>query len=282
MHYSATKESNAVLKPEGFLLVDSGGHYLEGTTDITRTFALGALTDEEKQHFTAVCRSNMNLANAKFLYGCCGINLDILARGPLWDLGIDYRCGTGHGVGHILNVHEGPNGFRWKIVPERNDSGRLEEGMITTDEPGVYIEGKYGIRTENELICVKDEKNEYGQFMRFENITYVPIDLDAILPEEMSAKERRELNEYHQMVYEKVSPYLTDEEREWLKTYTRPIYKNEKGQNFLPLEREHHGRKVSISRRTQHIEPGIFWNTGSDQFRGTSYKCGLWIFKYFI
>ena len=222
MHYSATKESNAVLKPEGFLLVDSGGHYLEGTTDITRTFALGALTDEEKQHFTAVCRSNMNLANAKFLYGCCGINLDILARGPLWDLGIDYR-GTGHGVGHILNVHEGPNGFRWKIVPERNDSGRLEEGMITTDEPGVYIEGKYGIRTENELICVKDEKNEYGQFMRFENITYVPIDLDAILPEEMSAKERRELNEYHQMVYEKVSPYLTDEEREWLKTYTRPI-----------------------------------------------------------
>ena len=223
MHYSATKESNAVLKPEGFLLVDSGGHYLEGTTDITRTFALGALTDEEKQHFTAVCRSNMNLANAKFLYGCCGINLDILARGPLWDLGIDYRCGTGHGVGHILNVHEGPNGFRWKIVPERNDSGKLEEGMITTDEPGVYIEGKYGIRTENELICVKDEKNEYGQFMHFENITYVPIDLDAILPEEMSAKERRELNEYHQMVYEKVSPYLTDEEREWLKTYTRPI-----------------------------------------------------------
>lgn len=223
MHYSATKESNAVLKPEGFLLVDSGGHYLEGTTDITRTFALGALTDAEKQHFTAVCRSNMNLANAKFLYGCCGINLDILARGPLWDLGIDYRCGTGHGVGHILNVHEGPNGFRWKIVPERNDSGKLEEGMITTDEPGVYIEGKYGIRTENELICVKDEKNEYGQFMRFENITYVPIDLDAILPEEMSAKERRELNEYHQMVYEKVSPYLTDEEREWLKTYTRPI-----------------------------------------------------------
>lgn len=223
MHYSATKESNAVLKPEGFLLVDSGGHYLEGTTDITRTFALGALTDEEKQHFTAVCRSNMNLANAKFLYGCCGINLDILARGPLWDLGIDYRCGTGHGVGHILNVHEGPNGFRWKIVPERNDSGKLEEGMITTDEPGVYIEGKYGIRTENELICVKDEKNEYGQFMRFENITYVPIDLDAILPEEMSAKERRKLNEYHQMVYEKVSPYLTDEEREWLKTYTRPI-----------------------------------------------------------
>ncbi|MCI8327343.1 MAG: aminopeptidase P family protein [Lachnospiraceae bacterium] len=223
MHYSATEESNARLKPEGFLLVDSGGHYLEGTTDITRTFALGKLTKEEKLHFTAVCRSNLNLANAKFLYGCCGINLDILARGPLWALGIDYRCGTGHGVGHILNVHEGPNGFRWRIVPERNDSGKLEAGMITTDEPGVYIEGKYGIRTENELITVKDEKNEYGQFMKFENITYVPIDLDAILPEEMTARERKELNDYHKMVYEKISPYLTREEQEWLKYYTRPI-----------------------------------------------------------
>ncbi|MGN0291295.1 MAG: aminopeptidase P family protein, partial [Lachnospiraceae bacterium] len=216
MHYSATKESNAVLKPEGFLLVDSGGHYLEGTTDITRTFALGKLTKEEKLHFTAVCRANLNLANAKFLYGCCGLNLDILARGPLWELGIDYKCGTGHGVGHILNVHEGPNGFRWKVVSERNDSGRLEAGMITTDEPGVYIEGKYGIRTENELICVKAEKNEYGQFMEFENITYVPIDLDAILPEEMTARERKELNDYHRMVYEKVSPYLTKEEQAWL------------------------------------------------------------------
>lgn len=223
MHYSATKESNAVLKPEGFLLVDSGGHYLEGTTDITRTFALGKLTKEEKLHFTAVCRANLNLANAKFLYGCCGLNLDILARGPLWELGIDYKCGTGHGVGHILNVHEGPNGFRWKVVSERNDSGRLEAGMITTDEPGAYMEGKYGIRTENELICVKAEKNEYGQFMEFENITYVPIDLDAILPEEMTARERKELNDYHRMVYEKVSPYLTKEEQAWLAHYTRPI-----------------------------------------------------------
>ena len=148
MHYSATPESNTELKPEGFLLVDSGGHYYEGTTDITRTFVLGPISDEMKQHFTAVCRSNMKLANAKFLYGACGLNLDILARGPLWDMGIDYKCGTGHGVGYILNVHEGPNGFRWKIVPERHDSGVLEEGMITTDEPGVYLEGKYGIRTE--------------------------------------------------------------------------------------------------------------------------------------
>ena len=223
MHYSASEESNAVLKPEGFLLVDSGGHYLEGTTDITRTFALGELSYEQKKHFTAVCRSNLNLANAKFLYGCSGINLDILARGPLWDMGIDYRCGTGHGVGHILNVHEGPNGFRWKIVQERNDSGKLEAGMITTDEPGVYLEGAYGIRLENELICVKDEKNEYGQFMKFENITYVPMDLDAILPEEMTFREKQELNEYHQMVYEKISPYLNEEERIWLKKYTRAI-----------------------------------------------------------
>ena len=223
MHYSATPESNTELKPEGFLLVDSGGHYYEGTTDITRTFVLGPISDEMKQHFTAVCRSNMKLANAKFLYGACGLNLDILARGPLWDMGIDYKCGTGHGVGYILNVHEGPNGFRWKIVPERHDSGVLEEGMITTDEPGVYLEGKYGIRTENELVCHKAEKNEYGQFMEFENITYAPIDLDGIDPEQMSLREKRMLNDYHKKVYEVLSPYMTEEENEWLKKYTRAI-----------------------------------------------------------
>lgn len=223
MHYSATPESNTGLKPEGFLLVDSGGHYYEGTTDITRTFVLGTISDEMKQHFTAVCRSNMKLANAKFLYGACGLNLDILARGPLWDMGIDYKCGTGHGVGYILNVHEGPNGFRWKIVPERHDSGVLEEGMITTDEPGVYLEGKYGIRTENELVCRKAEKNEYGQFMEFENITYAPIDLDGIDPEQMSPREKQMLNDYHKKVYEVLSPYMTEEENEWLKKYTRAI-----------------------------------------------------------
>ena len=185
MHYSATPESNTELKPEGFLLVDSGGHYYEGTTDITRTFVLGPISDEMKQHFTAVCRSNMKLANAKFLYGACGLNLDILARGPLWDMGIDYKCGTGHGVGYILNVHEGPNGFRWKIVPERHDSGVLEEGMITTDEPGVY--------------------------------------LDGIDPEQMSPREKQMLNDYHKKVYEVLSPYMTEEENEWLKKYTRAI-----------------------------------------------------------
>lgn len=223
MHYGATQESNAELKQEGFLLVDSGGHYLQGTTDITRTMALGSITDEMRLHFTAVCRSNMNLANAKFLYGCTGLNLDILARGPLWEMGIDYKCGTGHGVGYILNVHEGPNGFRWKVVPERHDNGVLEAGMITTDEPGVYLEGKYGIRTENELVCHKAEKNEYGQFMEFENITYAPIDLDAIAPEEMTERERKMLNDYHAMVYQTISPYMTEEENEWLKKYTRAI-----------------------------------------------------------
>ena len=223
MHYAATPESDAELKPEGFLLVDSGGHYFEGTTDITRTMALGPITDEMRLHFTTVCRSNMNLAHAKFLYGCTGLNLDILSRGPLWEMGIDYKCGTGHGVGYVLNVHEGPNGFRWRVVPERHDNGVLEEGMITTDEPGVYLEGKYGIRTENELVCHKAEKNEYGQFMEFENITYAPIDLDAIDPDLLSAREKKMLNDYHKMVYDTISPYMTAEENEWLKRYTRAI-----------------------------------------------------------
>ncbi len=223
MHYSATKESCAELKPEGFLLVDSGAHYLEGSTDITRTMALGPITEKQKEYFTIVLRSNLNLAAAKFLYGCSGLNLDILSRGPLWDLGLDYRCGTGHGIGYLLNVHEAPNGFRWKHVPERNDGAVLEAGMVTTDEPGVYLEGEFGIRTENELICVEDEKNEYGQFMSFETVTYAPIDLDAVDPEVMTKKERKLLNDYHKMVYEKISPYLEEEEKEWLKKYTREI-----------------------------------------------------------
>lgn len=223
MHYSATAESNAVLKPEGFLLVDSGGQYFEGTTDITRTFVLGPISDEWKIHFTLVAKSMLNLANAKFLHGCTGLNLDILARGPLWNLGIDYRCGTGHGVGYLLNVHEGPNGFRWKHVPEREDQAVLEEGMVTTDEPGVYIENSHGIRTENELICKKAEQTEYGQFMEFETITYVPIDLDGIDPAYLNETDKKQLNAYHAMVYEKIAPHLTQQEAEWLKEYTRAI-----------------------------------------------------------
>lgn len=223
MHYSASKETDVSLKPEGLLLVDSGGQYYEGTTDITRTFVLGSIEEEWKKHFTLVVKSMLNLANAKFLYGCTGLNLDILARGPLWNLGIDYRCGTGHGVGYLLNVHEAPNGFRWKHVPERNDQAILEAGMVTTDEPGVYIEGSHGIRIENELICKKAEENEYGQFMNFEMLTYVPIDLDGIDKRYLSSIDIEQLNRYHQMVYEKVSPYLNSEEREWLQSYTREI-----------------------------------------------------------
>lgn len=223
MHYSATTESDAKLLPEGMLLVDSGGHYLEGTTDITRTFVLGPISDEMKKHFTAVLRGNLNLQNARFLYGCTGINLDILARGPMWDMDIDYQCGTGHGVGYLLSVHEPPNGFRWRIVPERNDSVVLEAGMITTDEPGIYLEGKYGIRIENELVCRRGEENMYGQFMYFEPLTFAPIDLDGIDPDELTATDKKRLNAYHQLVYEKIAPHLTDDERVWLKEYTRAI-----------------------------------------------------------
>ena len=223
MHYSASPESNAELKPEGFLLVDSGGQYYEGTTDITRTFVLGPVCEEWKKHYTLVAKSMLNLAHAKFLYGCRGLNLDILARGPLWNLGIDYQCGTGHGVGYLLNVHEGPNGFRWKIVPERQDSGVLEEGMVTTDEPGVYIQDSHGIRIENELVCQKAEKNEYGQFMNFEIITYAPIDLEAIDLRYLNPDDVQQLNAYHQMVYEKLEPYFEGEEKTWLREQTRAL-----------------------------------------------------------
>ena len=223
VHYAATPESDVPLKPEGLLLVDSGGHYLEGTTDITRTFALGPVTEEMKADFTRVCRSNMNLANARFLYGCSGMNLDIIAREPFWEAGLDFKHGTGHGVGYVLNVHEGPNAFRYKGTEDRPGGAVFEEGMVTTDEPGIYIEGKYGIRLENELVCQKGEKNEYGQFMYFENLTYVPFDLDAIDPKQMTEVEKKRLNDYHANVYKVVSPYLQGEELAWLKEATRAI-----------------------------------------------------------
>ena len=223
VHYAATPETDVEIKPESFLLVDSGGHYLEGTTDITRTFAFGEVTDEMKSDFTRVFRSHTNLANARFRYGCTGLNLDILARAPFWDIDMDYNHGTGHGVGYVLNVHEGPNGFRWRQSPDRSEGSVLEDGMITTDEPGIYIEGKYGIRTENELICRKGNKNDFGQFMYFENLTYVPIDLDAIDPNQMTSVEVKHLNDYHAMVFEKMSPYFEGEELEFLRKYTRAI-----------------------------------------------------------
>lgn len=221
MHYKAEPDTAAKLEPQGMLLVDSGGHYDTGTTDITRTFVLGPISDIQKKHFTMVVKSNLNLANVKFLYGCNGISLDVICREPIWKENLDYQCGTGHGIGYLLNVHEGPNSFRWQYRPGFDNP--FEAGMITTDEPGIYLQDQYGIRTENELICVKGEKNQYGQFMGFENITYVPIDLDGIDKQYLNAEDVKQLNDYHKMVYEKISPYMTPEENEWLKEYTREI-----------------------------------------------------------
>lgn len=223
MHYSATPQQHATLKQSGLLLVDSGATYFEGTTDITRTFAMGSLTDELKRDYTAVLQGMIQLSMAKFLYGCRGCNLDVLARTPIWRLNLDYKCGTGHGVGHVLNVHEGPNNIRWQSGFGRIESCVLEEGMITTNEPGIYIEGSHGIRIENELITRKKELNEYGQFMDFETITFAPIDLEPVLVEELTRDEKNFLNQYHAAVYEKVAPFLSDEEQKALKIYTRAI-----------------------------------------------------------
>ena len=224
MHYKATEDSSARIEAKDLLLIDSGAQYLEGTTDITRTFAMGEVDRKQKEHFTAVLCGMLNLQNAKFLHGVTGIGLDILARGPMWDLGIDYRCGTGHGVGYLLSVHEGPNAFRWYKSPTRNEDTVMEAGMVTTDEPGIYIEGSHGIRIENELVCKKLEMNEYGQFMGFEAITCAPIDLDAVIPEQMTARQRGWLNAYHAFVLEKLEPLMADEdERAWLRHATRAI-----------------------------------------------------------
>ena len=223
MHYSATEESNYKLEPRDLFLVDSGGQYFDGTTDITRTIALGPIPKNVRRDFTNVVRGMIRLSKAKFLYGCRGYNLDILARGPLWEEGIDYKCGTGHGIGFVLNVHEGPNGFRWKVREDIDDTCILEEGMVTTNEPGVYVENSHGIRIENEIVVRKAEKNEYGQFMDFEVITFAPIDLDAIDESLILKDEKVYLNNYHKQVYDKISPYLNEEEKQWLKTYTREI-----------------------------------------------------------
>ncbi|MBQ1377436.1 MAG: aminopeptidase P family protein [Lachnospiraceae bacterium] len=220
IHYGATEETNAEIQPKGFLLVDSGGHYLEGSTDITRTIVMGPVTDEQKDLFTIVLRSNLNLAAAKFPRGVSGANLDILAREPLWELGLDYRHGTGHGVGNLLNIHEGPNSFRWRIG---NKNVPYEEGMITSDEPGVYLDHRFGIRHENELLCRVEEETEYGEFLGFETITYCPFDLEAVNPELLSPREKKLLNEYHKLVFRTLAPYLTNEEKLWLRYETREI-----------------------------------------------------------
>lgn len=222
VHYRPSAESNTVVEAKGMLLVDSGGHYLDGTTDITRTFILGPITEEEKLCYTTTCRSMLHLANAKFLTGCRGSNLDCLAREPMWELGIDFLHGTGHGVGHVLSVHEGPNNFRFRVNSGNLDAVLLP-GMITTDEPGIYQAEKFGIRIENELLCKKWKQNQYGQFLEFEYLTYAPIDLDGIEPDLMNEQEKQWLNDYHKKVYEKISPYLSKDERKWLKEYTREI-----------------------------------------------------------
>lgn len=217
MHYQATEESHAALAPRGFLLVDTGGQYLDGTTDITRTYPLGPLTEEEKTWYTLVLKSHIGMARAVFLEGCTGGNLDILARSAVWRHGIDYRCGTGHGVGFVGGVHEGPQGLRItnnvKFVP----------GMTITDEPGIYETDKVGIRIENELVCVELMQTAYGRFFGFEPITYCPIALDAVRPEMLDADEKKWVNEYHAMVYSTLAPRLDEAGRAWLAAKTAPL-----------------------------------------------------------
>ena len=225
MHYTADEESAAKIEAKGMYLVDSGGTYMGGTTDVTRTIVMGEISDEMKKHYTLTAVGMLRLANARFLSGSCGKNLDVLARGPLWNEGIDYKCGTGHGIGYMLNVHEGPHNIRFKVS---DDAGHpepaLEEGMIVTDEPGVYIEGSHGIRIENVLEVVSDITNSDGTFLKFWQLTYAPIDLDAIDVRYMQPSDVEALNEYHAAVFEKVSPLIGDEETvEWLREQTRPL-----------------------------------------------------------
>lgn len=221
VHYSANEETNAQILEGGLLLTDTGGNYLEGSTDITRTVAIGEVSQEEKNHFTLVAAGMLRLAAARFLYGCSGANLDYAAREPFWRENLNFNHGTGHGVGYLGNIHEPPIGFRWKC--SKSDMHPLEENMVITDEPGIYIEGSYGIRLENELLVRAGEKNEYGQFMYFETLTFVPIDLDAINPDKLEEREKELLNAYHAEVYRNIAPYLSEEERSWLKEYTRSI-----------------------------------------------------------
>lgn len=221
VHYAATPETNVPVTTNGLFLTDTGGGYMEGSTDITRTFAFGEITDRMKEDFTTVLLCNLHLARAVFPHGISGFNLDAMARMPAWERGLDYNHGTGHGVGYLMNIHEAPAGFRCAV--REKEKAPLEAGMVITNEPGLYIEGSHGIRTENELVIRKGPKTEYGQFLYFEPITYVPIDLDAVKPDMMRQEDKEQLNAYHAKVYELISPHLNDEEREWLKEYTRAI-----------------------------------------------------------
>ena len=220
MHYKAVPGVEYSLEKEGMLLIDSGGQYLDGTTDTTRTIVLGKLTEEQRKDFTLVLKAHIGLATAKFLHGCTCTHLDILARRPLWEEGLDYRCGTGHGVGFLLSVHEGPQGFRRAPVI---NTVVLEQGMILTNEPGIYKEDKHGVRTENTLLAVDDFETEYGKHMKFDTISYCPIDLDGLDVSLLTQQERDWLNNYHKEVYEKLSPSLNEEEKTWLQHETRAV-----------------------------------------------------------
>ena len=219
VHYSATTESCWKLEPRSFLLADTGGHYLEGSTDITRTFALGELTEDEKRFYTLVLKGNLQLGNAQWKAGCTGANLDYLAREPLWRLEMDFNHGTGHGVGYLLSVHEGPQSIHWG----RSNTQPLDVGMVTSNEPGFYLEDAFGVRLENLTVVREVETNGYGRFLRFETLTMVPFDLDAIIPELLGEECRMLLNAYHAKVRKTLKPYLTDEENAWLADATRAI-----------------------------------------------------------
>ena len=218
VHYEATPETDIPLKPEGFLLLDSGAQYLDGTTDITRTIALGPLTEEQKRVYTLVLKGHIQIELCKFPSGASGTQLDVLAREALWREGLNYLHGTGHGVGTYLNVHEGPHQFRmeWKPAP-------LVAGMTITDEPGIYLEGKFGVRIENTLLITPYKETQFGQFLQFESLTLCPIDTAPIIKELLLQEEIDWLNQYHQRVFDTLSPHLDDEEKEWLKQACKAI-----------------------------------------------------------
>ena len=221
VHYSSSPETDVELKEGSLYLSDTGAGFYEGSTDITRTYALGEVPKKMKDDFTIVAISNLQLASAKFLQGSSGLTLDILARKPFWDRGLNYNHGTGHGVGYLLNIHEGPAGFRYKF--RAGETEEIQEGMVITDEPGLYIEGSHGIRLENELLARKGVQNEYGQFLYFETITLIPFDLDAISLDMLNEENRKLLNDYHKRVYEEIAPHLNEEEKVFLKKYTRAV-----------------------------------------------------------
>ena len=218
VHYSATEESDVTLQSKGFLLLDSGAQYLDGTTDITRTIALGELTEEEKTDYTLILKGHIALAMAKFPAGTRGAQLDVLARMPIWSHGMNFLHGTGHGVGHFLNVHEGPQSIRMNENPIV-----LQPGMVTSNEPGVYKAGSHGIRTENLTLVCKDKEGMFGEYFKFETITLCPICKKGIIKEMLTAEEVKWFNDYHRTVYEKLSPSLNEEEKKWLLEATKAI-----------------------------------------------------------